>query len=100
VGGAYLTHYRKLKKLIGDNQLYISADLDDKFSLLRDKHNEIYKINEREAAYSHDHPDQIERSSQLNNSLYSATYELYEDFRKQLKNDVKKLRSRIDLDKV
>jgi len=99
-GDAYLSHYKALNDSIGEQQLYISADLDDKFSLLRDKHNEIYRTNEREVAYMQNAPEQGELASQLNNSLYGETYDLYEDFREQLKEDVKRLRSRIDLDMV
>ena len=99
-GDEYLKHYSALKDIVGENQLYISANLDEKFDQLREKHNEIYRSNEREASYLQSDPYQAERASELNNSLYGATYPLYEEFSKQLKEDVKGLRSRIDLDKV
>lgn len=99
-GDSYVSHYNAIKAIVGENQLYLSVKLEEAFETLQSEHNSKLKMNEREIAYLHNQPHQNERESELNNDLQSATWDHYKEFVRQLKEDVKSLRSRIDLDKV
>lgn len=99
-GDSYISHYKKIKEIVGESQLYLSFKLEEAFEVLQSEHNSKFKENDREIAYLHGSSNQEERESELNNDLQSVTWETYKEFIKQLKEDVKSLRSRIDLDKV
>ena len=99
-GDRYVAHYNKIKKIVGEHQLYLSVKLEEAFEGLQSEYNSKVKENDRELAFLHGEKHQQERASELNNELQSATWNLYRDFVRQLKEDVKSLRSRIDLDKL
>lgn len=99
-GDGYVSHYNSIKEIVGASQLYLSAKLEEAFEALQEKYNSKFKTNEREIAFFHGESHQGERESELNNELLFETSEHYAEFVRQLKEDVKSLRSRIDLDKV
>lgn len=99
-GDSYVHHYNTIKGIVGECRLYLSVKLEEAFDAMQSSHNSKLKENERELASLYDNSYQSERESQLNNELQSAAWEYYQHFIKQLKEDVKSLRSRIDLDKV
>lgn len=101
-GTAYHSIYVRFKKVITEQQLYISNELDKVFHELRMKACEYIKEADMAEAYAmgagSKHPE--EASEDALNKLVSETSNLMNKVIKQIDADVSKLRSRIDLDKA
>ncbi|EGR0068477.1 MULTISPECIES: hypothetical protein [Vibrionaceae] len=102
-GNAYYSIYSSLRKLVIENQLYISNELEQRFSFLRMNAAEYIKEADMTEGYSvgdGDDPNVTqEQLSKVYKKLAGETYQEMEDFFNQLDADVKKLRSRIEMDK-
>ncbi|EOV0164612.1 hypothetical protein ACOIWV_004575 [Vibrio parahaemolyticus] len=102
-GNAYYSIYSSLRKLVIENQLYISNELEQRFSFLRMNAAEYIKEADMTEGYSvgdGDDPNVTqEQLSKVYKKLAGETYQEMEDFFNQLDADVQKLRSRIEMDK-
>ncbi|MEZ8168056.1 MULTISPECIES: hypothetical protein [unclassified Vibrio] len=100
-GNAYYSIYSSLRDLVIENQLYISNELEQRFSFLRMNAAEYIKEADKTEGYSYGDDSNVtqERVSKVYKKLASETYQEMEDFFNQLDADVKKLRSRIEMDK-
>lgn len=101
-GVAYHAIYVKFKKVITEQQLYISNELDKVFHDLRMKACEYIKEADMAEAYAmgvgSTYPE--EASEGALNKLVNETSGLMKKVIKQIDTDVSKLRARIDLDKT
>lgn len=101
-GAVYHSIYARFKKVMTEQQLYISNELDKVFHDLRMKACEY--IKEADMAEAHatgagsDYP--WEASEDALNKLVNETSKLMSEVIKQIDADVSKLRARIDLDKA
>lgn len=99
-GDEFVRHYRKVWKLVGDSQIYLTAQLDEKFSELRAVYDSASKDKNLTLAYMHDDQEGYpEEESRLNNEVHTACVEAYKAFTSQLGQDSRRLRSRVDMDK-
>lgn len=103
-GDVYVSSYKALRKVIVENQLYISTDLDKFFQDLRMKAAQYIREADIIEAYgmgSNEQPDTImERQETVHQKLATETHDLMSKVLDQIGADVVKLRSRIDLDRV
>jgi|GEM_PF-2581438 len=103
-GDAYYSTYSSFRKLIIENQLYISNELEKSFSVLQMKAAQFIKeadIAEMRAVESGiESHEASEHRIPIYNKLAIATNDLMLKFLDQLQEDVSKLRSRIEMDKV
>jgi hypothetical protein len=102
-GDAFYSTYKNLRKLIIENQLYISNDLDNKFIDLRMKAAEFIKEADRTEGYglgvgAH-YQDIQDNQSKIYDDLARDTHPEMTEFFNQLSLDVSKLRARIEIDK-
>jgi len=102
-GNVYHSSYIKLRSLIIKNQLYISNDLDALFTKFRSKASEYIKEADLMEAYSIN-SDGTHNGSEALDSAYqnfaNETYKLMTAVFDQIGDDVSKLRSRVEIDKV
>ena len=98
-GDQFVRFYEQLRELVGEHQLYLSAKLDESFDALRRLYDEVAKERDLSIAYTRGQSSP-EMESALNNAVYGKTYEAYSEFERQLLEDVRSLRSRIDLDRA
>lgn len=102
-GDAYYSTYSSLRKLIIENQLYISNELEQKFSILRMKAADFIKEADMAEGYSLGNGAEPwvaqERVSEVYKKLATETHEEMDALFSQVDLDVSKLRSRIEIDK-
>lgn len=101
-GEAYHSIYVKFRKVITEQQLYISTELDKIFHELRMQACEYIKEADMEEAFAYGanskHP--WEASTEALDKLVTNTSDLMRQVIKQIDADVSKFRARIDLDKA
>lgn len=101
----YSDTFDELKSTILENQLYISNDLDIKFNYLRmeaSSHLKEATIAEGEArgrgADEHYLVEEVKKP--ILEQFYNETHKLMNNVLQQIESDVRKLRSRIEIDRV
>lgn len=101
----YCDTFNELKSTVLENQLYVSNDLDIKFNLFRVEAASYLKeatIAEGEAigrgADEHYAAEEIRRP--ILERFYNDTHELMNGVLQQIEDDVRKLRSRIEIDRA
>ena len=99
-GDEFVRFYGSVRRVYGEDQLYLSAKLDETFVALRDAFDELVKVRDRNIAYLSQGTPSPEEESALNNEIYGKAHEFYKEFELQLDEDVRSLRSRIELDRV
>ncbi|MGY3886979.1 hypothetical protein [Aeromonas aquatica] len=103
-GHVYITTYNKLKTIIMNDQLYISNDLELKFIKLRSdvaeyiKEADLAKGNSMGAGMSE--AEANEEISPILDRLAKNTHHLMNEAMQQIESDVRKLRSRIEIDRL
>jgi hypothetical protein len=102
-GDAYYSSYNKFRKIIIENQLYISTDLEMTFHTLRIEAAKYIKEADLAEGYALGQGaelwDAYEQRSSVNDKLASSTHELMAAVIRQIDNDVSGLRARIDIDR-
>lgn len=103
-GEAYYSSYSEFRKIIIENQLYISTGLEESFHALRIEAAKYIKEADLAEGYALGQGaepwDADEQRSSANDKLVTKTYELMATVIRQIDNDVSGLRARIDIDKA
>lgn len=102
-GDSYYSSYNKFRKIIIENQLYISTDLEMAFHTLRIEAAKYIKEADLAEGYALGQGAELwdanEQRSSINDKLASSTHELMAAVIRQIDNDVSGLRARIDIDR-
>lgn len=103
-GDVYYYAYEAFRKVLIENQLYISNELESSFNMLRDKASAYIKEADRLDAYAQSRGMEPYESNEEKSPIYQKfaqeTNLLMQGFLEKISLDVSKIRSRIDLDKI
>ena len=103
-GDAYYYSYVSLRKLMIENQLYISNELEKAFSELRMEAAKYTKEADMVEGYAlgagADSREAEEERTLIHDKLATKTSDLMNKVMRQVETDVSKLRSRIEIDKA
>lgn len=103
-GDVYFDHYKKFRKVIDEEQLYISTDLEKHFHNLKVQSFQYFQKAEMSAFYAEQSGESPHIANENRSSHYlqfaTDTSDLMQKIIEQIRSDVSKLRARIDLDRV